>query len=179
MEHKVLCRLPGLEPGGSIQCIPHASHQHAPRPAGDACYLSALNLTKGYWQVPLRVEDHPKTAFTKPQGLFHFQKMPFSLHGAAATFQRLVDMVLAHCHDYAMAYIDNIIVFSPTWEAHLQHLRTVLEALREADLKANPTKSHLGFQELKYLRFLVGHGMVHPLPEKVLRVQHYPQPKTK
>lgn len=58
---------------------------------GRAQYLSALDLTKGYWQVPIRPQDRKKTAFTTPSGLYQFRWMPFGLHGAAATFQRLVD----------------------------------------------------------------------------------------
>ena len=53
---------------------------------GGAEYLTSLDLTKGYWQIPLREGDREKTAFVTPKGLFHFLKMPYGLHGAAATF---------------------------------------------------------------------------------------------
>ncbi|KYO45769.1 hypothetical protein Y1Q_0021418 [Alligator mississippiensis] len=62
---------------------------------GQAGYISTLDLTKGYWKVPVAPEDQEKTVFTTPWGLFHFRRMPFGLHGAVATFQRLVDRVLA------------------------------------------------------------------------------------
>lgn len=80
---------------------------------GAAKYLTALDLTKGYWQVPMNPEDKPKTAFATPTGLYQFTKMPFGLHGAAATFQRLVDRALQGCSSFARAYIDDIIVGSP------------------------------------------------------------------
>lgn len=105
--------------------------------------------------------------------------MPFGLHGAAATFQRLVDTVLVDHRTFTAAYIDDIIIFSDTWGDHLRHLRAVLQALHAAGLKANPSKSHLGFQELKYLGFLVGRGAVRPLPAKVLQLKDYPTPQTK
>ncbi|XP_054841809.1 uncharacterized protein LOC129333892 [Eublepharis macularius] len=146
---------------------------------GTARYLSALDLTKGYWQVPMAPGDQEKTAFATPQGLFEFQVMPFGLHGAAATFQRLVDRALTHCQGFATAYIDDILIYSPDWTSHLRHLRLVLQALRDAGLKANPTKSRLGFQELKYLGFLVGRGQLRPLPDKVASLEACPRPGTK
>lgn len=144
---------------------------------GTAKFLSPLDLTKGYWKVPVRKEDCPKTAFATPQGLF--RKMPFWLHGAAATFQHLVDTVLAQHRSFAATYIDDIIVFSETWQEHLIQLQKVLQALHEARLKVNPSKSHLGFRELKYLSFMVGHGSVHPILDKVVQLQSYPLPRTK
>lgn len=106
---------------------------------GKAQYLSSLDLTKGYWQIPL-AEDKEKTAFCTPKGLFHFTYMPFGLHGAAASFQRLMDEVLEPVTHCTAAYIDDIIVFSCTWEEHLKHLGEVLRELRKARLTVNPGK---------------------------------------
>ena len=54
-------------------------------------YITTLDLTKRYWQVPVAAEDQPKTTFTTPSGLFQFRRMPFGLQGAPATFQHMVD----------------------------------------------------------------------------------------
>lgn len=70
---------------------------------GEAHFMSALDLTKGYWQVPLQSQDKRKMAFATPNGLFQFKVMPFGLHGVAATFQRLVDTILGPCEGYALA----------------------------------------------------------------------------
>lgn len=80
---------------------------------GQVQVLSKLDLTKGYWQIPLTLSSREKTAFTAPQGLFQFTRMLFGMHGVAATFQRLIDQVLQDHKDYAAAYIDDIIVYSP------------------------------------------------------------------
>lgn len=61
---------------------------------GRARYISTLDLTKGYWQIPVREEDCSKTTFTTPFGLYQFTRMPFGLQGAPATFQRMVDRLL-------------------------------------------------------------------------------------
>lgn len=129
---------------------------------GKASYLSSLDLTKGYWQVPLWSWDRKKTAFATPQELFHFTVMPFGFHRAAATFQRLVDCVLGACRSFCMAYLDDILVFSRTWHKHLNHLRKVLQAIRDTGLRANPKKSILGTDELRYLGNVVGQGWIAP-----------------
>ncbi|XP_019386367.1 PREDICTED: uncharacterized protein LOC109307103 [Crocodylus porosus] len=83
---------------------------------GQAQFISMLDLTKGYWQIPVAKEDKEKTAFGTPWGLFQFERMPFGLHGAAASFQQLMEQVLASHQNYAVACVDDIIVFSPNWE---------------------------------------------------------------
>ncbi|XP_075775856.1 uncharacterized protein LOC142826672 [Pelodiscus sinensis] len=114
---------------------------------GGARYLSTLDLTRGYWQIPLTPTSREKTAFSTPFGLYHFTRMPFGLHGAAATFQRLMDRVLREQGRWAAAYIDDIVVYSQTWGEHLQHVGAVLQALREAGLTANPRKCRFGEKE--------------------------------
>ncbi|KYO42099.1 hypothetical protein Y1Q_0002741 [Alligator mississippiensis] len=112
-----------------------------------ARYISTLDLTKGYWQVPVAPEDQEKTAFAILWGLVQFQRMLFGLHGAAATFQRLMDRVLAPHMDYAAAHIDDIIIYTEGWAEHLQALRAVVRDLRRAGLTANPKKCTIGKEE--------------------------------
>lgn len=61
---------------------------------GNTLYMSALDMTEGYWQVPTREQDKQNTAFATPRDLFQFMVVPFGLHGSAATFQRLMDTIL-------------------------------------------------------------------------------------
>lgn len=77
---------------------------------GKAKYLTTLDLCKGYLQVPLTETSKDLTTFRVPSGLYRFRTMPFGLHGAPATFQRLVDEVLRGADGYAAAYIDDIVV---------------------------------------------------------------------
>ncbi|KYO29204.1 hypothetical protein Y1Q_0009973 [Alligator mississippiensis] len=88
----------------------------------DAQYISTLDLAKGYWQIPVAKEDQPKTAFGTPRELYEFVRMPFGLHGAAATFQRLMDRILAPHAEYAAAYIDDIVIYTWTWAQHKRAL---------------------------------------------------------
>ena len=146
---------------------------------GPARFVSTLDLTKGYWQVPLTARAKPKTAFSTPEGLFQYTVLPFGVHGAPATFQRLMDRVLRPHRDYAAAYLDDIVIHSPTWNAHLQHLDAVLGALRRAGLTANAKKCQMGLYETEYLGYTIGRGCVKPQEKKVERIRDWPKPTTK
>ena len=102
-----------------------------------AKWFSTLDLKSGYWQVPITEQDKAKTAFRTSSGqLFEFSQVPFGLCNAPATFSRLMDRVLAGLHwETCLFYLDDIIVFSSTWEEHLARLRQVFERLRRANLK--------------------------------------------
>ncbi len=146
---------------------------------GGANYISKVDLTRGYWQVPLTEVSKEKTAFTTPFGLYHFNTMPFGLHGAPATFQRLMDQILRGTQDYAAAFMDDVVIYSRTWEMHPQHLREVLSRLREAGLTARPSKCRIAMREVNYLGHVVGGGKVKPDDTKVQAVREFPRPVTK
>lgn len=121
-------------------------------------YILTLDLTKGYWQIPMAIQHREKKAVGMPWGLFQFRRMPFRLHGAAALFQRLMDRILAPHQSYTSAYIYYIIIFSEDWVQPCHHLRAVLQELRHAGLTANSKKCALGREENHYLSFQVGQG---------------------
>ena len=79
--------------------------------------------------MPVEETSQSKTAFTKPFGLYEFITMPFGLQGAPATFQRLMDKILRGLEKYASAYIDDVGIYSETWEDHFKQLKSVLERL--------------------------------------------------
>ncbi len=102
---------------------------------GRARYISTLDLTKGYWQVPLSKTAKPKTAFITPSGHWLYRTLPFGLHGAPETFQHMMDILL---RPYAAAYLDDVVIHSEHWEDHLDRLQRVLVELRRAGLTPTP-----------------------------------------
>ncbi|KAL1269301.1 hypothetical protein QQF64_031590 [Cirrhinus molitorella] len=146
---------------------------------GRARYISTLDLTKGYWQVALTDEAKPKTAFSTPSGHWQYRTLPFGLHGAPATFQRMMDVLLRPHQAYAAAYLDDVVVHSEPWEDHLDRLRRVLLELRRAGLTANPKKCHLALSEAKYLGYQVDRGLIRPQEKKVAAILSAPRPSSK
>lgn len=146
---------------------------------GDAQYITSLDLTKGYWQVPLGEDAKLKSAFITPFGLFQFKVLPFGMQTAPATFMRLMDQVLKGADKYANAYFDDTSVFSSTWTQHLADMRDVFERVKRANLTIRPSKCFVGFQEVPLLGHVVGNGKVRPQEAKVSAVKDFPIPKTK
>jgi len=146
---------------------------------GQARYISTLDLAKGYWQVPVAAEDSPKTAFATPRGLFQFQVMPFGLCGVPATFQRMIDHVIRGTHEFACAYLDDLIIFSVSWEDHLVHVHAMLDCLQSLGLTAKPSKCQLAMRECTYLRHIVGNGEVKPEKSKLQAIAQFSLPVTK
>jgi len=146
---------------------------------GNAKYLTALDATKGYWQIPLGSrESELRSCFTCEFGTFCFKVMPFGLHSSGATYMRLMQKVLDGL-EFAEAYIDDLIVYSDTWEDHLKHLREVFLRIRKAKLALKPRKCTLGHATIDYLGYLVGSGLLMPGEAKVTAVESFPRPETK
>lgn len=102
----------------------------------NAHYLSTLDIRSAYWQVPVAETSRPFTAFTVPgRGLFQLTRMPFGLHNAPATWQRLIDQVLSpELETKGFAYLDDIAIVTETFEEHLAVLEEVFKRIRETNL---------------------------------------------
>jgi hypothetical protein len=128
-------------------------------------YFAKLDLAAGYWQVKMKEEDKPKTAFCIPTGLYQFLIMPFGLVNAPPTFQRLMNRVLGNLlGKIAIVYIDDILIFGRTPEELLDNLRMVLDKLRKAGLKLKPSKCEIFKEKLCFLGHEVNKEGIRPLP---------------
>ena len=107
---------------------------------GKSKYFTTLDLKSGYWQIPLDVRDKEKTTFTCHRGLYEYNVMPFGLANAPGVFQELMSVVLQDLGKFAMAYLDDIIIFSPSMEEHIKHIHLVLDRLRQYQLKLKISK---------------------------------------
>ncbi|XP_061481311.1 long-chain fatty acid transport protein 6 isoform X1 [Rhineura floridana] len=146
---------------------------------GAAKYITTLDLTKGYWQVPLDGDAAVKSAFVTHMGLFQFKVLPFGLRNAPATFMRLINSVINGLGEFSCAYLDDIAIFSPDWNSHLNHLRIVLQRLQAAGLTIKAQKCQFGLGEVVYLGHRVGQDRVKPLEAKIEAMHNWPVPKTK
>jgi hypothetical protein len=145
-----------------------------------ARYFSKLDLTKGYWQVPMKESDRPKTSFSTSAGHFQWTKMPFGLKTASAVFTRCVRKLLAPLgRDDVEFFMDDILIATKTWEQHLEALQAVLARLEEVGLTAKPSKCHLGFREIDYLGHRIGQGKITPDEDKTEKIRNAERPRTK
>lgn len=146
----------------------------------DARYLSSLDLKSAYWQVKVAAEDREKTAFTVPgRGLFHFVRMPFGLHNAPATWQRLIDSVLGpELEPKVFVYLDDIVVVTQEFQDHMETLNLVMKRLCDAGLTLNWDKAQICRPELRYLGYVIDRDGLHVDPDKVKAILDFPQPRT-
>ncbi|KAK7925039.1 hypothetical protein WMY93_007349 [Mugilogobius chulae] len=142
-------------------------------------WYSTLDLASGYWQVEVEERDREKTAFTTPFGLFEFERMPFGLCNAPATFQRLMQRCLGEqLAESAMVYLDDVIVYSASFTDHLHHLETIFQSLYHYGLKLQPEKCQFLKRQVKFLGHVVCSQGISPDPDKVAAVSDWKPPTT-
>ena len=140
--------------------------------------VTKFDLLKGFWQVPPTDRAKEISAFVTPDGLFQYKVAPFGMKNSPATFQRLINNVIAGL-DGCEAYIDDIIIYSETWEDHLRIMRSFFERLTEAKLTVNLAKSEFARARVTYLRHVVGQGQAKPVDAEVKVISDFPRPESK
>ena len=146
---------------------------------GGAQIFSTLDLASGYHQVAMAEQDKQKTAFTTPLGLFEFNRMPFGLTGAPATFQRLMQTSMNDLvFKIALVYLDDILVYARDFEGHLHRLSVIFDRLRQLGLKLNPEKCRFGADSVNYLGHVISANGIATEEEKVRAVKEWKVPNT-
>lgn len=144
-----------------------------------ARYISTIDLSQAYFQIPLERRSREITAFSVPgKGLYHFVRMPYGLTGAPATFQRLLDKLIGpEMEPHAFAYLDDIVIVTPTFEEHLEWVGRVLDKIFAAGLTINPEKCEFCRSQVRYLGFIVRREGLMVDPDKVQPILDYPAPR--
>ena len=119
-------------------------------------YFTTLDFISGYWQINIKESDRHKTAFNTKFGSYEFNRMPFGLSNAPYTFQRIMDIMLTgfkwiNC----LVYLDDIIIFSTTFDQHLTDIASILNVIRNAKLKLKSKKCQFGFNRINYLGHVI------------------------
>ena len=142
-------------------------------------WFSTFDLTSGYFQIPLKEADIPKSAFVCKYGHFEMLRMPFGLNNAASTFQRTMELALQGLQWVTcLIYIDDIIVFGRNFDEHLGRIEEVLERLQMAGLKLKANKTNMLQTEVVFLGHVVTPDGIKPNPINVSKILDWPQPKT-
>lgn len=143
-----------------------------------ARFMSSIDLSKAFWQIPLDIESRDKTAFSIPgRGLFHFKVVPFGLVNSAQCQQRLMDAIFGpELEPNVFCYLDDIIVISSSFDEHIHILNEVLTRLKTANLTVNLKKCEFFKSSLKYLGYVVDSEGLRTDPDKVSCMINYPRP---
>ena len=142
-----------------------------------ATYFAMLDLRAGYYHIPLDKPSIPKTAFNSPIGKYEYIKEPFGLAQAPAYFQELMTGILKD-FNFAIAYLDDIIIISNTLEEHLLHIQKVFKKLWLARLSMKMSKCNFFSKEIQYLGHILSATGIQPLPSKTHVIQHMQPPIT-
>lgn len=146
-----------------------------------ARYLSTIDLTEAFLQIPLDENSRKYTSFcVQGKGLFRFTRLPFGLINSPATLSRLMDRVLGfgELEPNVFVYLDDVVVVSETFEEHVRLLAEVSRRLREANLAINVDKSRFGVSELPFLGYLLSTEGLRPNPDKIRPIVDYERPTT-
>ncbi|WVZ76494.1 hypothetical protein U9M48_024469 [Paspalum notatum var. saurae] len=143
-----------------------------------ACIFSKIDLRSGYHQLKIRPSDIPKTAFTTKYGLYEYTIMSFGLTNAPAYFMQLMNSIFMDYLDkFVVVFIDDILIYSKTEVEHEEHLRLVLQRLREHKLYAKFSKCEFWIDELRFLGHVVLKGGIVVHPSKVSTVTNWKVPE--
>ena len=142
-------------------------------------YFSTIDLAAGYWQIPLAPSAREKTAFICHEGLFEYTCMPFGLKNAPAAFQRFMTSVLGGLRwQCCLVYLDDVIIYSRSFERHLVDLRSVFDRLNEVGLRMKSKKCSFCCADVLYLGHLVSPDGIRPDPRKIAAVAEWPTPSS-
>ena len=141
-------------------------------------FFTKIDMSKGYWQIPMEEGSKTKTAFTISSGCYQFKRMPFGLMNAAATFNRVMRKMLNRAQNIDH-FIDDVLTHNATWEDHIKALKALFQRVRKAGLTIHPTKCYVGYDEVEFLGHKVSCNRIAMDENKLMKIQDAAPPKTK
>jgi hypothetical protein len=140
-------------------------------------FFTSLDCISGYWQIKLTERAKLISAFICSLGLFSFKVMPFGLCNAGATFQRIMEIMLNKLTN-SLAYIDDILTFSKTFEEHLKHLEILFEKLLETNIKVKTSKCKIARKSTMFLGYKISEKGIEIDESRIKVIKTHPKPKT-
>jgi transposase InsO family protein len=146
---------------------------------GGSTFFSKLDLKSGYFQIPINERDKPKTAFITSRGLWEFNVLPQGLKNSPPSFQRILNNLLANGRwQFCLIYLDDIIIFSRSFNEHCEQVNNVLTVLSKANFQLNPPKCSFAKSEMDYLGHTVDVNGFRPLNTNIDAIVKVPDPRT-
>ena len=143
-----------------------------------AIFFTKIDLTKGFWQLPIEVDSRQYTAFRVPNGHYQFKFVPFGLLNSPSYFNRTIRKVLKGLN-HVVFYFDDILIFNDVWDSHLDAVTKVFQRLKEVGLTVKPEKLEIAFRKVKFLGHVVGGGKMEPDPANIEKIMGLKIPTNK
>jgi len=144
----------------------------------DSEWFSALDINSAFWAIPLRIKDKYKTAFVTQDGHWQWKCLPFGLKTSPAIFQRILSNIIRrnNLNTFCINYIDDILIFSKSFEEHMEHLEKLLKAINKEGFRLKFTKCNFAKNEVKYLGHVISKNTVRPLRDNLKSIKEFPIP---
>lgn len=149
--------------------------------AGGCKWFTTLDINSAFWSIPIREKDRKKTAFVTQKGHYQWICLPFGLKISPAIFQRILANLIRknELNGFCINYIDDILIFSKTFNEHMKHIELVMEAILREGFKLKLSKCNFAENSVKYLGHVIGQNGVRPAKDNLKAIRDFPTPKTK
>jgi hypothetical protein len=141
-------------------------------------WFSALDMKSGYYQIKLDPSTKECTTFITHEGTYCFNRLPFGCRNASQTYQHFMQSVFkGQLYRFCLVYIDDILVFSNSFQDHLEHLQVVFDRLLEAKLRLHPGKSYFCRRQVTFLGHKLSSQGLSVDESKIEKIKFFPKPQ--
>jgi transposase InsO family protein len=142
-------------------------------------WFTKLDLKSGYFQLPIQDCDKAKTAFCTQDGLYQFEVLSMGLMNAPPTFQRVMNNIIGYKRwDFVLVYLDDIVIFSNSFEEHMEHLDEILSTLNQHHFQLNEKKCIIAVQQVEFLSHIITCDSIQPSKDRIQAILDMPEPRT-
>lgn len=143
-------------------------------------WFTVLDINSAFWSIPLRYEDREKTGFVTQTGHYHWTCLPFGLKISPAIFQRILYGIIQKYQltSFCTNYIDDILIFSNSFEEHKLHIEKLLSAIRTEGWKLKLVKCFFAQHKIKYLGHIIENGTIKPMSDNLKAIKEFPRPRS-
>ena len=147
--------------------------------AAGCVYFSVFDINSAFWTIPIKMEDRHKLAFVTQDGHYQFNVLPFGYRSSPMIFQRILSGIIRKngLRSFCTNFMDDVLIYSKTFEEHVQHIRRFLKAVQDEGFRLKMTKCRFAKRSIKYLGHVISHNTVKPLSDGLAAIRDYPQPK--
>lgn len=147
----------------------------------DCEFFTVLDINSAFWSIPVRIEDREKLAFVTEENHYQWKVLPFGYRNSPQIFQRILSGIIRRrgLNKFAANYMDDIIIFSKTFEEHLRHVEAFLKAVREEGFKLKLVKCKFAKKSVKYLGHIISKNTVRPLTDGLIAIKEFETPTNK